>query len=655
MTAGDSTSPQSSRWKLSTGKVSFLIALGAFCCVLIVRQLGWLQFLEFQVYDFFIRNQVRVATSDPIVLIEMTESDIQHSTLDYPIHDSKLAEVLRILESGGPAAIGLDIWRDIPVPKSGEGLADLNTVLRTNGNIVAIFTLSGIRPPPELGFDPGRVAFNDNFPADIDVDKTVPKVRRTMLFGTQMVDGTNQNFVSLPFWLALSYLEKKGIELAVADDDTWLKLGTNTLQNVRPNEGSYVGADVKGFHMLLDFKCPTNFTRFTITETLNGKIPPNALSNRIVIVGINAPSVSDERVTPIMHSHRGPELQAGAVNQLLRMAIDGEQARKSLSEWQEYIWLLFWCSIGGLIGYRVHSPWKFVFEGLFCFLVIVSVAWIAFSRGWWIPLVEPAVAFLPAAVLVTTYITAQERQMRAILMKIYSKHVSKQIAESMWANRESFLLGGRPLAQKLVVTVLFTDLKGFSTISEKMEPAQLYGWLNGYLGAMTEQVENRGGVVKQFTGDGILALFGAPLPHPSREGQSQDAVTAVQCALAMGRRMVELSKEWQEKGLPKVSMRAGIYTGEVAAGSVGSDDRFEYAVIGDVVNTASRLESYDKTLADPDLLPNRCRILIGERTHALLDEKFIANQIGLLEVKGKATKVSVFQILGEANKPETGI
>jgi adenylate cyclase len=218
----------------------------------------------------------------------------------------------------------------------------------------------------------------------------------------------------------------------------------------------------------------------------------------------------------------------------------------------------------------------------------------------------------------------------------------------MWANRDSFLDGGRPIAQKLTVTVLFTDLKGFSTISETMEAARLYGWLNGYLGAMAQVIQDHGGVLKQFTGDGILALFGVPIPHTTPAEQARDAIAAVQCALAMGRRLVSLSHEWLAAGLPAVSMRAGIYTGEVAAGSIGSDDRFEYAVVGDVVNTAARLESYDKSLANPDTLPGRCRILIGAPTQALLGNAFATREIGLLEVKGKVNKVAVHLVLGES-------
>jgi adenylate cyclase len=627
--------------------VSLLLVVFAYLCMLLLKHAGLLQPLEFRIYDFFIRQQPKASTSDPIVLVEMTEADIQDPSLDYPIHDDKLAELLRAIEAQKPAIIGLDIWRDIPVPKNGTGLPELNQVLKENDNIIAIFTLGmgdkGIGGPPILGGDPGRIAFNDNFEVDVGVDHTIPKVRRTQLFMDDKTTG--DYFFSFPFLLAIRFLQ---IEPEYVDGNTGiLKLGKTSLNQFHSTDGPYVNADDKGWQMLFDFKCPDKFVRFSFMEALSGKIPPGSLSGKIVIVGINTSSVLDERVTPVQRDHRGIEVQAHAVNQLLRYALQGGRPLRPLPDWLEDVWMFAGCLLGGIIGYRLLSPWLFALENLGCILLIGCLGWLAFVNGWWIPVAAPILAYMPAVVLVTAYMNVQERSMRGVLMKLYSRHVSKEIAESIWANRESFLDGQRPLAQKLVVTVLFTDLKGFSTLAEKMEPPQLYGWLNGYLGAMAQVVQEHGGVLKQFTGDGILALFGVPVPHTTREAQEADASAAVRCALAMGERLIELSVAWREAGLPSVSMRAGIYTGEVAAGSVGSDDRFEYAVIGDVVNTASRLESYDKKLADPDTLPNRCRILIGEPTYHLLDGRFVSSEIGLLEVKGKANKVAVYLITEE--------
>jgi adenylate cyclase len=643
-----------SRQIRSPSVVSLLLVVCAFVCMLLFKHAGLLQPLEFRVYDFLLRTQPKAQTSDPIVLVEMKESDIQDPSLDYPIHDDKLAELLRALEAQKPAIIGLDIWRDIPVPKNGTGLPELNKVLKENDSIVAIFTLdtadSGIGGPPVLEEDPGRIAFNDNFDVDIGVDHTIPKVRRTQLFSDEKA--TQNYFFSFPFLLAIRFLQ---IEPEYVDGDTnILKLGKTSLKRFLSSDGAYVNADNKGWQMLLDFKCPDTFVRFSFMDALSGKIPPGSLTGKIVLVGINTASVLDERVTPVRRDHRGIEVQAHAVNQLLRYALQGEQPLRPLPNWLEDLWMLGWCLLGGLVGYRLFSPWLFALENLVCVTLIGGLGWLAFVNGWWIPIAAPMLAYLPPVALVTAYRTSQERSMRAVLMKLYSRHVSKEIAESIWANRESFLDGQRPLAQKLVVTVLFTDLKGFSTLAEKMEPPQLYGWLNGYLGAMAQVVQEHGGVLKQFTGDGILALFGVPVPHTTREAQEADASAAVRCALTMGKRLIALSVAWSEAGLPSVSMRAGIYTGEVAAGSVGSDERFEYAVIGDVVNTASRLESYDKTLADPDTLPARCRILIGEPTYQLLNGRFVSDEIGLLEVKGKANKVAVYLITEERTEEAEG-
>ncbi len=627
------------------------IVLVVFSGTLALRHSGLLQFLEFYAYDFFILRQPKAATSEPIVIVEMTEADIHSPSLDYPIHDDKLAELLRTLESGQPAVIGLDIWRDIPVPKSGAGIHKFNEVLQTHSNIIAIFTRrdgerAPISPPAILKSDPSRVAFNDNFVVDQQVDQTTPKVRRSVLF---VNPDEGEDSLSLPFRLAVLYLQGKGIEPEPdPGNPKGFVLGKSRIRPLEPNDGAYVGAATGEFQILLDFKCPDRFTRYSVTEILSGRIHLERLRDKIVLIGMNTPSVLDERVTPFRRNHLGVEVQALTVNQLLRHALEGEKQLRYWNDWIEDAWLLLWCVVGGALGYWVHTPLRFALTALCCLLALAGIAWLAFSAGWWIPVVMPAVGYVPAAVLAISYVSAQQRTMRGVLMKLYSRHVSKEIAEAIWENRESFLDGQRPLAQKLVVTVLFTDLKGFSTIAEKMPPAQLYVWLNGYLGAMAQVIQNHGGVLKQFTGDGILALFGVPVPHLSRDQQANDAAAAVKCALGLGRRLVELRKEWEAAGLPPVSMRVGIYTGEVAAGSVGSDDRFEYAVIGDAVNTAARLEAYDKSLADPDLLPNRCRILVGAPTHDLLDGKFVSQEIGLLQVKGKANKVPVFQILDQS-------
>ncbi len=650
MSAGKFSLQALRKRKLSPHTVSLLIVLLVFLCTLFVQRQGWFQFLEFQTYDFFIRHQPKVAAG-PIVLVEMTEADIHSDSLDWPIYDAKLAELLRVLEADQPTVIGLDIWRDIPVPKSGVGLREFNQVLERHTNIVAIFTLGGIAAPAILKSNADRTAFNDNLIVDYGVDHTIPKVRRSALYADSV---SGDSFDSLPFRLALVYLQEKGIVPAPDPKDaTSLRLGKARLRPLQANDGAYVGATTGEFQMLLDFKCPDKFTRHSFVEALSGQIPPGTLRDKIVIVGLNTQSVFDQSVTPIRRDHRGIEVQALIVNQLLRMALQGERPLQAWNDWFEDGWLVLWCLAGGGIGYWVRSPWRLAGTIFACLFSLAGIVWGAFSVGWWIPAVTPALGFIPAAALVVSYVSAQERSMRGVLMKLYSRHVSKEIAESIWANRDSFLAGHRPLAQKLVVTVLFTDLKGFSTISERMEPARLYEWLNGYLGAMAQVIQDHGGVLKQFTGDGILALFGVPVPHTTLAQQSNDAAAAVRCALALGWRLVELRRDWEAAGLPPVSMRAGLYTGEVAAGSVGSDDRFEYAVIGDVVNTASRLESYDKSLADPDLLPNRCRILIGAPTHELLGDKFLSSEIGLLEVKGKANKVPVFHILGEKVVPSS--
>ena len=164
------------------GKVPFrcvVIVLLVLVYSMLFQRLGWFQFLEFWVYDTMLLSQPKAASSEPLVLVEMNEQDIQNPELDYPIYDNKLADLLNILSAGEPAAIGLDIWRDIPVPKSGIYSNQLNDAFLSHSNIVAIFTLKGVKPPAVLQSRMDQLGFNDNFVVDFEVDK---RVRRTSLY-----------------------------------------------------------------------------------------------------------------------------------------------------------------------------------------------------------------------------------------------------------------------------------------------------------------------------------------------------------------------------------------------------------------------------------------------------------------------------------------
>ena len=176
--------------------------------------------------------------------------------------------------------------------------------------------------------------------------------------------------------------------------------------------------------------------------------------------------------------------------------------------------------------------------GIAVALGVVAIAlcgWIFFISGYWIIGFTPSVVFLATAMLVKAYAATHEEEQRENLMKLFSQHVSPEIAQEMWEQRETFLQGGRPAAQSLIVTVLFTDLKNYSTISEKMTPAQLIAWVNECQGALAQHVGKNGGIVNCYMGDGMMAVFGIPVPRKDEAGMARDAINAVTCAHQHGR------------------------------------------------------------------------------------------------------------------------
>jgi len=622
--------------------VSLLIGALAFAAVWTARGLGMFQGAELRIYDTFLRWRARNAPDDHrIALITITESDISNPKLgDWPLWDADLARLLKLLEAGHPSAIGVDLYRNLPVPKNGSQLAALNEVLLSYSNIVCIWTTGdtqhhGIAPPPILKSHPERLGIN-SFTPDYQIDKIV---RRGLLF---LDDGTNA-FPSLTLQLAVLYLGARGIHMKPAANND-LQLGKTVFRPFEANDGAYVNADARGYQLLLDFKGPKNFETCTLTQALSGQIPPEALRGKVVILGVTAEYAMDYFVTPIAYQHRGVEVHAQMLSQLLRAALEGDHPLEVWPDWKESLWILIWCLLGTAIGYGVRSPWRFVLLTGTCLVILGACAWWSFRAGWWILSATPGTAFLASAIVVVSYASYYEKTQRSSIMSLFSKHVSREVAETIWSQRDEFLEGGRPRAQEVTATVLFTDLKGYSTLSERLTPAAVMDWLNEFMSATTQVVIDHGGVVHKYIGDSIMAVFGAPLTRTSEREFQQDATNAVRCALAMEETLMRLNHQWIQRGVQTGTMRVGIYTGPLMAGSLGSADRMEYAVVGDTVNTASRLESFDKDSGDPRPTDECCRILIGETTYKLLAGQFQTELVGTLALKGKAGKVTVYQV-----------
>jgi adenylate cyclase len=269
-----------------------------------------------------------------------------------------------------------------------------------------------------------------------------------------------------------------------------------------------------------------------------------------------------------------------------------------------------------------------------------GISYLLFLNNWWIPVVPPLIALIGSATVILGYIAQLERQDRQTVMNLFGRHVSPAIARTIWRNRRELLKEGRLLGRQMTATVLFADLKGFTTIAEQTDPETLMCWLNEYMGAMVGVVRNHGGIVDKFIGDAIMAVFGVPIGRTTPEEIAKDAIAAVRCAQVMASTLTTLNRQWRIQGRPTAAMRVGIATGTVVTGSLGSSQRLDYTTIGDSVNVAARLESYMKSV-DSGI----CRILINKETYQHIQGQFPTKFISEEQLKGRKQPTEIYQVL----------
>jgi adenylate cyclase len=225
-----------------------------------------------------------------------------------------------------------------------------------------------------------------------------------------------------------------------------------------------------------------------------------------------------------------------------------------------------------------------------------------------------------------------------MMQRLLGQTSSPSVADQLWEKRDELLQDGRFLGREQEVTILFTDTCNFTTVSEQLTPSELMNWLNRGISIAVKAVNERNGMVNKFTGDGMLAVFGAPIS----EGKNQDAKNALQAAAEIQIRFKELNEELKKERSHKMGLRIGIHSGVVLTGSLGNTERLEYAVMGDAVNCASRLESYEKSRQN-----NLVRVLVSSATRENLndhDTKYLWEDWGSLKVKGRSEKLLVYEL-----------
>lgn len=260
--------------------------------------------------------------------------------------------------------------------------------------------------------------------------------------------------------------------------------------------------------------------------------------------------------------------------------------------------------------------------------IIGYAALLLFNRqNYLLTVISPILAVLAGYVSSTVYHFVAERKQRMLIKTMFSTYVNPSVVEELITNPEKLKLGG----ERRELTVLFSDIEGFTGIAERMESQGLVSLLNEYLSAMTEIVFRNNGTLDKFEGDAIVAFWGAPIP------QEDHATRACLCALQMQETLVGIRRLWEEQNRPCLNVRIGINTGEMVVGNMGGAGKFDYTVIGDSVNLASRLEGTNKQY--------KTGILASERTYEFVKERILGRELDLITVKGRSTPLKIFELL----------
>ncbi len=387
--------------------------------------------------------------------------------------------------------------------------------------------------------------------------------------------------------------------------------------------------------MLINFAGPPgSFETVPFSEALKGAYD---FSGKIVLVGATSPDFHDEYLVPTSEGKAMPgiEIHANALQSMITRDFISEQSAISVILW---IFLISAGAAAAMCTMRIKAATAVLASAAIAY-IFLAIAYFR-ANGTLLNMVYPPLAIAAAYVssILIFYKTEKKEKRQAI--NAFKKYVSPEVVKEIMKDPSKLKLGG----QKREMTILFSDIRKFTTISEKLTPEELVSLLNDYLTVMSDIIMEKKGVVDKYIGDAIMALWGVPLKD------EEHAKNACETALMMRERLAEVQKQWAEKGIPHFEIGIGINTGEAVAGNIGSHQRFDYTAIGDPVNLASRTEGLTKQYG--------VGVLITENTKKKVKDEFATRRIDLVAVKGKKEPVWVHELVCRAkdaykNVPES--
>ena len=435
------------------------------------------------------------------------------------------------------------------------------------------------------------------------------------------------------YYPSLSLQAVKEFE-GISDQDTIAFMSETGLERIQL--GRHVFRTEGDGSVIINYAGPSRtYPQYSMVDVIEGGVAPELFHDKIVLLGATALGIGDLRATSFKSSAPGVEPHANTIDNLLH---SGEPGRSFLQRGftQEMVDLAFMLALGMGMG-AVFSRAKPLFSMISALLVLVvfsAAVYEAFKHlGWWLWFVLPAGVLAANYAGVTSFRMIFEEREKRKIRRTFAQYVSPSVIRLIEQDPKKYFRTGGELKE---LTIMFTDIRSFTTIAEGMNPDDLVFLLNDYLGEMTDILFKRCGTLDKYIGDAIMGFWGSPYP------QADHAERACYCALDMQARLAELNRKLESERRKPLTIGIGISTGMVNVGNMGSDRRLAWTVIGDPVNLASRLEGLNKEY--------HTGIIISESTWRQVSRQFVCRELDYTRVRGKLQAVSLYELLAVASE-----